>query len=143
MRPIARDSGRLAARSALQQVLGFIRGVVLPNILGPVHYGSLATILTVERYATLVNFGVHTATLYQAPGKLASGSTEEARGVHEVVVSFSIVTGCIAGAALAAWAWWARDRLGSELAIGLMLAGWIVALIPVRGALMIWARVNR
>jgi O-antigen/teichoic acid export membrane protein len=140
---IVRDSAQLALRTVLQQLLTFARGLVLPNILGPLHYGSLATVLLIERYSTPVNLGLQTATLYQAPRLLMGGRFAEARRIHDVVVSVSASLGCLAGLLVLGGVWWAHERLGPELTGGLLVAALVPPLIVLRGAFMTWTRANQ
>lgn len=137
---IARDTARLAVRTVVQQILGSVRGLILPNLLGPGHFGSVATLLLIERYSTHVNLGITAATLYQAPARLAAGEDAEALDTHHVVVGFSAVMGCLAGAAVFVAAWWARGRLSSTIVSGLLISSLLPPLIAVRGPLVVWAR---
>src|SRR5688572_23457301 len=139
---LVRDTAHLAARTVLQQILGFVRGLILPNLLGPFHYGALSTVLLVERYSSYANLGIQMATLYRAPGMIANGLAAEARKVHDEVVSFSVLTGTLAGGLVAVGALWFRERLAPEITTGLLVAAFLPPLIVLRGAVMTWARAN-
>lgn len=126
----------LTVSQALQQLFGTARGLVLPNLLGPLHYGTIATIALVERYSTFVNLGIHTATLYQVPAKHLAGQQDEAKAINDTVFSFSALTGLLASLALLSWTWASRHRFSPELAYGLLIGGMIPLLIILRGVFM-------
>ncbi|OFW06393.1 MAG: hypothetical protein A3I61_19765 [Acidobacteria bacterium RIFCSPLOWO2_02_FULL_68_18] len=130
----------LATRNVVQQIVGTVRGLILPNLLGPAHYGVVATALLFEQLAGYVNLGVHTATLYLAPVKLAEGRPEEARAIHDAVLSFTALTGVAATTAIVGWIWISRGSLAPELVWPLLLAAGFPLFLSMRGSLIIWLR---
>jgi O-antigen/teichoic acid export membrane protein len=137
------DSARMSAAQVVQQAFGYLRGLILPNLLGAFHYGTVATVLLVERYANYANLGIHMGTTYKVPAHCAGGRSDEARAITDAVASFSLVAGMLASLGVAGWVWWAGPRLAPELAQGLLIASVLPLLVTLRGVVAVWLRAYR
>jgi len=102
---------------ALSQSLGVMRGLILPNLLGPSSYGLVATINAVNRYSPYASFGVHYYVLYELPIAREKIDKEE---LLNTVYSFTIITAILSGLFCLFYGLFLLDSKGSEVIYGLV-----------------------
>lgn len=133
---------QIGTRNVFQQILAYARGLILPNLLGPAHYGVVATVLLVERYATYTNLGIHLATLYDVPALLARGRADEVSRIHRTAWSFTFLTGGLTAVVIWGIVWWRGASLPEALVAPLLVAALLPLLLTLRGVLTLWLRIT-
>jgi len=140
---IIQESFQYFSSQIIQQGVNIIRGVILPNILSPFHFGIVATLSLVERYSIYANLGIHSANLYQIPAKRVQGDLEESERIKNHVYSFSILTGGLAVLLILLGAFLNAGRISKEIFWGLLIVSMTPLLIAVRGVYMTLLRADK
>lgn len=81
------------ASQVIAQAVAVVRGLLLPNLLGPAGYGLVATVNAVDRYTPYVSVGVHYYVLNRLP---VIDDSERRRRVLATVHAFTVMTSLIA-----------------------------------------------
>lgn len=103
------------ASQLIAQAVAVVRGLILPNLLGPGGYGLVATVNAVDRYTPYVSVGVHYYALHRLP--VIDDPIRRER-VLATVYAFTVVTSLIAGAVFLGVALHQRDALPAIAVIG-------------------------
>src|ERR1041384_4037370 len=77
---------------SLSQAVAVLRGLIVPNLLGPAGYGLLATVNAVDRYSPYVSAGAH----YYVPNRMPIVRDQSEReAILDTIFAFTIVTSVV------------------------------------------------
>ncbi len=119
---ILRDALWYVAAGYVAQAIGFAGTILSRRYLGPADSGILALVTIASTYATLTHFGLIDGGHKIIPYWFGKSRTRHAEHLAETMTTGSTLLSCLASlvAATAVVAWW--SRLGTPLAIGLLVA---------------------
>ena len=140
---VVKDGFQYLNGQVVNQATSIIRGVILPNLLTPFHYGIIAMLSLVERYSVFTNLGVHTANLYQVPARRAVGDIEEAERIKNCIYSFSLLMGGLGVLLILFGTLSNAGRLSREMFWGLLILSVIPLLTMYRGTYMTLLRADK
>ena len=64
---LAKDAAKLWAGTAVEQLLGLVRGIIIPRYLGPGLYGVLGALGLITKYGAYLQLGITTAVGREVP----------------------------------------------------------------------------
>ena len=96
--PRARSLAMYLGSQLLAQATAIVRGLLLPNLLGPAGYGLVATVNAVDRYSPYVSVGAHYYLVNRLP--VMDGGDERERTL-DTLYSFTVATSVVAAILLA------------------------------------------
>ena len=100
---------------ALSQATAIIRGLVVPNLLGPASYGLIATVNAVDRYTPYVSGGSHWYVVNRVP--VIDDGEERAR-ILDAIFAFTVVTSILSAMVFVGAALFQRPSRGLLVAYG-------------------------
>jgi O-antigen/teichoic acid export membrane protein len=117
---LARDAAKLWAGTAVEQLLGLARGVVIPRYLGPGLYGILGALGLITKYGAYLQLGITTAVGREVPYALKRDDVDVAARLARVGYSFNLFTSAVPALALAAYALATWGRYAAATSWGLV-----------------------
>ncbi len=140
---IAGDSVRFFISQVVDQMTGIVKGLIVPNVLGPAQYGVLASLNLIEHYARYANLGIHTNNLFKLPAQRAQNQLDEAEETKNSVFSVSLLMGSLAtltllGVALVGW-----NRFPQGMRLPLLVASFIPLAVNLRSVFMTLVRADK
>lgn len=99
----------------LSQATAIVRGLIVPNLLGPAGYGLVATVNAVDRYTPFVSAGSHYYVVNRLP---IVDDDDERRRVLDVIFTFTLVTSLISAAVALGFAALQLESRGLVVAYG-------------------------
>lgn len=126
-----------------QAAMAVIRGLILPNILGPFHYGVVSTLNLIEKYSKFTNLGIHKNILYKVPNLKTKGNPEEIEDIKNNCFYFTLMTGIIAVVVIFGIAIFNFRTLNTHLFWGLLIMSFYPLLLSVRSVYTLLLRVNK
>lgn len=126
-----------------QATMAVIRGLILPNILGPFHYGIVSTLNLMEKYSKFTNFGIHKNILYKAPYYKTKGNSEEIEKIKNNCFYFTLITGVVVVVAIFSIAIFNFHKLNTHLFWGLLIMSFYPLLLSIRSVYMISLRIDK
>jgi len=110
-KPIATDVGKVLAANFGGQIVGVVRGLVIPLLLTPARYGLWRIILLVWQYGAYLDVGSFALLNRELPGLLATGEEGRLSAMRQI-------------------AFWGTIALASLVAVGLV----VFSLTPAAGS---------
>ena len=99
----------------LSQATNVVRGLIVPNLLGPANYGLIATVNAVDRYTPYVSGGSHYYVLNRLPVVDDETRRERALGT---IFTFTLATSAVSAVILLVAAYMQADSRGLTIAYG-------------------------
>jgi len=127
----------------LESAVMVLRGLILPNIIGPLHYGIVSTLNIMEKYSKFTNFGIHKNILYKAPYYKTKGNFEEVEKIKNNCFFFTLMTGILIVVAIFCAAIFYSHKLNSHLFWGLLIMSFYLLLLPIRGIYTLLLRIDK
>lgn len=99
----------------LSQATNLVRGLIVPNLLGPASYGLIATINALDRYTPYVSGGSHYYVLNRLP--VVDDEVRRERAL-QTIFTFTLLTSAVSALILLASAYMQSDSRGLTVAYG-------------------------
>lgn len=101
---------------ALSQATAIVRGLLVPNLLGPAGYGLIATVNAADRYTPYVSAGSHYFIVNRLP--VIDDPRDRAR-ILDTIFTFTLLTSLLSAAAVVAIAIFQLHARGIVVAYGI------------------------
>ena len=101
---LAKDAAKLWAGTAVEQLFGLVRGVIIPGYLGPGLYGILGALGLITKYGAYLQLGITTAVGREVPYAQKRGDAEVAGALARAGYSFNLLTSAVPALVLAVYA---------------------------------------
>jgi O-antigen/teichoic acid export membrane protein len=108
------------ASQFLSQATNVVRGLIVPNLLGPAAYGLVATVNAVDRYTPYVSGGVHYYILNRLP---VTDSEVHRERLLDTMYAFTLLTSAASALVVLGTALLQIDSQGLTVAYGVVTLG--------------------
>jgi len=89
------DTGKMWFGVIVSQIIGVIRGLIIPRLLTPAQYGVIGALSLTTQYAQYLDIGFHPTMRREIPRYSGRGDTEGIERVKETTLAVNTITLCI------------------------------------------------
>jgi O-antigen/teichoic acid export membrane protein len=114
------DAGRLWYSTFVEQIAAVIRGLIVPGLLGPAHYGILGGLNLIVQYGQYADLGVTNGMYRELPMYRGKGDEETASGITRSAFSFNFITTVVPAVLLVSAAFIFKGRIRNASFWGLI-----------------------
>jgi len=125
------------------EAFSVLRGFILPNILGPLHYGVVSTFNIIERYSNYSNLGIHYVALYKIPSLKLKNEYESVNDMKNNIFCFTLFCGIITFFFLIILAFINYTKLTRIFFWGLLISSLLPLLISLRGVIITFLKTEK
>ncbi|MBN1793554.1 MAG: oligosaccharide flippase family protein [Candidatus Omnitrophica bacterium] len=97
-RRIVKDTSLFSFASIFSLVMSFFRGMVIPNLLGPVYYGMLNGLSVISNHTQYSHMGISNGMSFWIPHYRGKGDERAIEEVRNATFTVAVITGAFASA---------------------------------------------